>query len=224
MTIDAHTEPLPRLRRRRTGAGALPAPDERRRLRQTWQLSERQVAEAFGVTVTTVRSWESGRTSPNGRRGEAYSAFLRGLGQAEDARTARVPRTPTALVRARRSAGRAGRRHDTAARPHPHLHASPPSGAPVPPLPDTRRRPALPSGAPSQPVPTPVPVLIPSTSTPTPIPAPAPRGRVIGLAVGSPPDPVSPGRRRRWRRSATAAGVWTAVLYVLLTCPPPAPL
>ncbi|MFE0700896.1 helix-turn-helix domain-containing protein [Streptomyces sp. NPDC058872] len=91
MTIDAHLESPPLPRRRRADETPLPGCEERRRLRRTWNLSEAQVAAAFGVTVATVRSWESGRTSPNGRRREAYSAFLRGLAQAASARAARPP-------------------------------------------------------------------------------------------------------------------------------------
>ncbi|WP_141726987.1 helix-turn-helix transcriptional regulator, partial [Streptomyces niveus] len=51
----------------------LPPPKERRRLREAKAMTEKQVAEALGVTQTTVRSWETGRTSPQGRRREAYA-------------------------------------------------------------------------------------------------------------------------------------------------------
>ncbi|MGW4704086.1 helix-turn-helix domain-containing protein [Streptomyces sp. NPDC004285] len=61
--------------------GDLPEPGERRRLREQWGLSTRQVALAFGVTPATVRSWESGRSTPRGRRKEAYGRFLAGLAQ-----------------------------------------------------------------------------------------------------------------------------------------------
>ncbi|MFF2776044.1 helix-turn-helix domain-containing protein [Streptomyces sp. NPDC058052] len=59
----------------------LPEPGERRRLREQWGLSTRQVARAFGVTPATVRSWESGRSTPRGARREAYRRFLAGLAQ-----------------------------------------------------------------------------------------------------------------------------------------------
>ncbi|WP_308217880.1 helix-turn-helix transcriptional regulator [Streptomyces sp. MMS21 TC-5] len=62
----------------------LPEPGERRRLREQWGLSTRQVAMAFGVTPATVRSWEQGRTTPRGRRKEAYQRFLAGLAQHGD--------------------------------------------------------------------------------------------------------------------------------------------
>ncbi|MFB7100458.1 helix-turn-helix domain-containing protein [Streptomyces hydrogenans] len=59
----------------------LPDPGERRRLREQWGLSTRQVALAFGVTPATVRSWERGRSAPRGGRKEAYRRFLAGLAQ-----------------------------------------------------------------------------------------------------------------------------------------------
>ncbi|MFJ9548299.1 helix-turn-helix domain-containing protein [Streptomyces erythrochromogenes] len=62
-------------------AAGLPEPGERRRLREQWGLTTRQVAMAFGVTPATVRSWECGRTAPRGVRREAYRRFLAGLAQ-----------------------------------------------------------------------------------------------------------------------------------------------
>ncbi|MFJ5834686.1 helix-turn-helix domain-containing protein [Streptomyces sp. NPDC093089] len=59
----------------------LPAPSERRRLREQRGLSTRQVAAAFGVTPATVRSWEGGRSTPRGGRKEADRRFLAGLAQ-----------------------------------------------------------------------------------------------------------------------------------------------
>ncbi|MEV4948184.1 helix-turn-helix domain-containing protein [Streptomyces sp. NPDC053755] len=55
---------------------ALPPPKERRRLREALALSEDQLAEAMGVTRATVRSWETGRTEPRGRKREAYMKLL----------------------------------------------------------------------------------------------------------------------------------------------------
>ncbi|MFF5446053.1 helix-turn-helix domain-containing protein [Streptomyces sp. NPDC012888] len=63
---------------------ALPSPKERRRLREAAQLTLEQVAEAVGVTATTVRSWEAGRTEPRGRTREAYAELLAGLGRAAE--------------------------------------------------------------------------------------------------------------------------------------------
>ncbi|MFD9339796.1 helix-turn-helix domain-containing protein [Streptomyces sp. NPDC060028] len=54
----------------------LPTPKDRRRLREAADLTHEQIAEAVGVTATTVRSWESGRTDPRGRKREAYAELL----------------------------------------------------------------------------------------------------------------------------------------------------
>ncbi|MFE3792960.1 helix-turn-helix domain-containing protein [Streptomyces goshikiensis] len=59
----------------------LPAPGERRKLREGAHLTYEQVAAAVGVTGTTVRSWELGRTEPRGRKRESYAAFLAGLSE-----------------------------------------------------------------------------------------------------------------------------------------------
>jgi DNA-directed RNA polymerase specialized sigma24 family protein len=57
-------------------AHPLPSPKERRRLREAKSLSEEQVAAAMGVTRATVRSWETGRTTPRGRKREAYARLI----------------------------------------------------------------------------------------------------------------------------------------------------
>ncbi|WP_405678912.1 helix-turn-helix domain-containing protein [Streptomyces sp. NBC_00868] len=70
----------------------LPSPKERRRLREAADLTHGQVAAAVGVTVTTVRSWEAGRTDPRGRKRAAYAEFLAGLARPpEDAPEAEGP-------------------------------------------------------------------------------------------------------------------------------------
>ncbi|MER5950450.1 helix-turn-helix domain-containing protein [Streptomyces sp. NPDC001904] len=80
MTIElAARRPMPSHPRRSDGQAPLPAPGERSSLRRAWRLSEEQVAEAFGVTAATVRSWEAGRSAPRGQRRAAYAAFLSGL-------------------------------------------------------------------------------------------------------------------------------------------------
>lgn len=53
-----------------------PSPKERRRLREAKSLSEEQVAAAVGVTRATVRSWETGRTSPRGRKRVLYAKLI----------------------------------------------------------------------------------------------------------------------------------------------------
>ncbi|MFD3536539.1 helix-turn-helix domain-containing protein [Streptomyces sp. NPDC058664] len=57
-------------------SATLPTPKERRRLREALALSEEQVAEAMGVTKATVKSWETGRSAPRGRKREAYAKLL----------------------------------------------------------------------------------------------------------------------------------------------------
>ncbi|MFD8565763.1 helix-turn-helix domain-containing protein [Streptomyces sp. NPDC059639] len=80
MTIELITRhPMPSHPRRSDGLAPLPAPEERAGLRRAWRLTEAQVAEAFGVTAATVRSWEAGRSAPRGPRRAAYAAFLSGL-------------------------------------------------------------------------------------------------------------------------------------------------
>ncbi|MER7956958.1 helix-turn-helix domain-containing protein [Streptomyces sp. NPDC096030] len=197
MTINEQTETAPLPRRRRADVGPLPSPEERHRLRRMWRLSERQVAEAFGVTVATVRSWESGRTSPTGRRRQAYAAFLRGLAQALDAaaiaaRTARQPASPVGAPAADRGLG------DHAAMV---IHRPRVPG---------KRSPSAPSLSPSP---------APARTAVRPVRGPA----VTGSPVGAPADPVPTTRRRRWRLAAAAADVWTATLHLLLTSPPPHP-
>ncbi|WP_432004975.1 helix-turn-helix domain-containing protein [Streptomyces parvus] len=54
----------------------LPSPKERRRLREAKSLSEDEVAAAVGVTRATVRSWETGRTSPRGRKRALYARLI----------------------------------------------------------------------------------------------------------------------------------------------------
>ncbi|QWQ41628.1 helix-turn-helix domain-containing protein [Streptomyces sp. YPW6] len=54
----------------------LPSPKERRRLREAKSLSEEKVAAVVGVTRATVRSWETGRTNPRGRRRALYARLI----------------------------------------------------------------------------------------------------------------------------------------------------
>ncbi|MEU0142854.1 helix-turn-helix domain-containing protein, partial [Streptomyces albidoflavus] len=57
-------------------APTLPAPAERRRLREAASLSQAALAARMSVTSTTIHSWETGRTTPRGRALEAYATFL----------------------------------------------------------------------------------------------------------------------------------------------------
>ena len=60
-------------------ATPLPSPKERRRLRESGSLTQAQVAERVGVSRETVRSWETGRTTPRGHKREAYAKLLASL-------------------------------------------------------------------------------------------------------------------------------------------------
>ncbi|WP_320782058.1 helix-turn-helix domain-containing protein [Streptomyces sp. CRN 30] len=54
----------------------LPPPKARRRLREAASLTQAQLAARVGVTRETVRAWETGRTTPRGRKREAYAKQL----------------------------------------------------------------------------------------------------------------------------------------------------
>ncbi|MCX4628045.1 helix-turn-helix domain-containing protein [Streptomyces sp. NBC_01443] len=72
----------------------LPSPKERRRLREAAGLAYEDVATAVGVTVSTVRSWETGRTDPRGRKREAYAGFLTALHPPEAQKSASAESDP----------------------------------------------------------------------------------------------------------------------------------
>ncbi|MFF3468634.1 helix-turn-helix domain-containing protein [Streptomyces sp. NPDC002619] len=56
---------------------ALPSAEERRTLREELNLSRAQLAQALGVSPSTVGGWESGR-DPSGEVREKYAYFLKG--------------------------------------------------------------------------------------------------------------------------------------------------
>ncbi len=185
--------PMPSHPRRRDARAPLPHPRDRAHLRRAWHLTEGHVADAFGVTVATVRSWEAGRTSPTGLRRAAYSAFLSGLAQglmpereeseAEVATRTQAPHAPRRPTKHR--ASRSGRKE---------------------------RRPEVPSGPP--------PARKPSSRAVAAAGTAVLHGHIAmpkGIRPGCRPDPVSPSRRLRLR----AAAVWTACLHLLITSPPP---
>ncbi|MFF8935117.1 helix-turn-helix domain-containing protein [Streptomyces paradoxus] len=61
----------------------LPPPKERRRLREAASLTRAQLASRVGVTSETLRGWETGRSTPRGRKGEKYAKLLGSLGSLE---------------------------------------------------------------------------------------------------------------------------------------------
>ncbi|NEB16302.1 helix-turn-helix domain-containing protein [Streptomyces coelicoflavus] len=70
----------------RRPAPPLPPPKARRHLRETAALTQTQLASRVGVTPGTVRAWESGRTTPRGRKRDAYAKLLKTLADEETAR------------------------------------------------------------------------------------------------------------------------------------------
>ncbi|WP_435058876.1 helix-turn-helix domain-containing protein [Streptomyces sp. bgisy060] len=115
-------------------SAALPTPKERRRLREALALNEEQVAEAMGVTKATVKSWETGRSEPRGRKLEAYAKLL-GTSGAEDP----LPAAPPA-AEPRTQAPPPGRRAPE--RESPRERGRPSAGSP---LDDPSARPGHPS-------------------------------------------------------------------------------
>ncbi|MEV6424045.1 helix-turn-helix domain-containing protein [Streptomyces sp. NPDC051662] len=92
----------------RAGAPSLPTPEQRRRLRESKPMTEKQAAAAVGVTRSTLRSWETGRTTPRGRKGELYAKLLAGIAAElrEKAALEERARREAAKAAAQRSAAR----------------------------------------------------------------------------------------------------------------------
>ncbi|MFJ3959618.1 helix-turn-helix domain-containing protein [Streptomyces sp. NPDC090036] len=129
---------------------SLPAPKERRRLREAADLTHDEVAAAVGVTAATIRSWESGRTAPRGRKREAYTRFLADLA----ARPEPAGSSGTGEAEADAEAG-SGARAGAAKAPQADPPTDPPAEPPgTPGPPGTAEHPA------PVPVPTPVPVAL----------------------------------------------------------------
>ncbi|MEU0971332.1 helix-turn-helix transcriptional regulator [Streptomyces sp. NPDC005917] len=57
----------------------LPAPEERRAIRQAAGLSQGELAEAIGVTRQAVSHWEAGTRTPKGAFLERYVSAIRTL-------------------------------------------------------------------------------------------------------------------------------------------------
>ncbi|MFD0153162.1 sigma factor-like helix-turn-helix DNA-binding protein [Streptomyces sp. NPDC055721] len=120
----------------------LPTPKERRRLREALALSEEQVAEAMGVTKATVKAWETGRSSPRGRKRDAYAKLLNASEAAEATRASSgASGTPTSASGA--SGASAPSKPDPEPQPQPAPSPAPATAtAPIKPVP---REPVLPS-------------------------------------------------------------------------------
>ncbi|MFD3521024.1 helix-turn-helix domain-containing protein [Streptomyces sp. NPDC058653] len=125
----------------------LPSPKERRRLREARAMTEKELALALGITRKTLRSWESGRTAPEGPAGEAYARLLAAYAaELEDAGAEQPTEAPSPV-----------------AGWQPPDAPAPSAGPPPAPYPATRPAPA----------PTPPPAPAPATDAPSPATAPA---------------------------------------------------
>ncbi|MFE2594946.1 helix-turn-helix domain-containing protein [Streptomyces sp. NPDC059396] len=121
----------------------LPPPKERRRLRESRSMTEKQVATAVGVSRATIRSWEAGRTTPRGRKAEIYAKLLAALGaelREKEAQTERAARRAAM----ERSAARQRSTSTTAS-----SAASTSSAASATSAPQNRRRAGPPQASPS---------------------------------------------------------------------------
>ncbi|MFB7210227.1 helix-turn-helix domain-containing protein [Streptomyces sp. NPDC056255] len=167
-------------------ADPLPSPKERRRLREAKSLSEEQVAAAMGVTRATVRSWETGRTTPRGRKREAYARLINGgrpSPQATPPSARTKPGAPNTRPKAavRRAARPAAPK--TVARLSMPVTSTKPQSRPPTPVEATGST----DMAPTEPGTTPDP---PDTSV---MPEPAPAAETAGPAqAGTAPDGLSP--------------------------------
>ncbi|MFE1382778.1 sigma factor-like helix-turn-helix DNA-binding protein [Streptomyces sp. NPDC058740] len=130
-------------------AVSLPSPKERRRLREALSLSEEQVAEAMGVTRATVRSWETGRSAPRGRKREAYAKLLGVYEEPTAPRTEKPARPAPAATRPRAAAKGSARPPKAPSTPMNPTNPMSPTGTPSAPAshqerlkPATERTPA----------------------------------------------------------------------------------
>ncbi|MFD7034031.1 helix-turn-helix domain-containing protein [Streptomyces sp. NPDC059917] len=195
----------------------LPSPKERRRLREAAELTHDDVATAVGVTPSTVRSWETGRTAPRGRKREAYVKLLTGADAAEEGGGdgSRIPPTGAAgdpvhnsaagtpgaalrvagAVRAFAKAGGAARPAAAQTRPKAAAKraAKPPAGSP-----GHEARAAAPTGhrsphpAPAAPAHPPEPTAPAAAPAPAARPDPAPDAAPEPAAAAD-SDPAAPG-------------------------------
>ncbi|MFE9405459.1 helix-turn-helix domain-containing protein [Streptomyces sp. NPDC006530] len=174
----------------------LPTPKERRRLREAKDLSEAQVATTVGVTRATVRSWETGRTTPRGRKGQIYARFL-----ATIAAELAAAGDPDGRGEGERGDGRDGEQEPSRTPAPPRKQAANPAKPPAKPhAENTRPKPAASSatprssrpggrtakppgtaGAPAAPA---IPIA-PAASHDPPAPAPSPGPAPVPLTVGA---------------------------------------
>lgn len=166
---------------RTSSVPTLPSPKERRRLRESMAVTEKQVAVEVGVTRRTVRSWETGRTTPLGRKREAYARLLAGYAAELDEKK-----------RAR------GRRRSKDAEVAP---AKEPAAAPTP-------EPLAPEPAPAQvpePEPQPAPEPAPAPAPEVPAVEPSLKDVLPGEPSSAPSPPPAPSRKKPLNRRPVRA-------------------
>ena len=66
ITEEQFTRAIPASVRRRLMDGAFDTPDDIRALRVFVGLTQRELAQAMGISVHTLRNWEQGRRHPEG--------------------------------------------------------------------------------------------------------------------------------------------------------------
>ncbi|MEU9925176.1 helix-turn-helix transcriptional regulator [Streptomyces griseoluteus] len=76
----------------------LPAPGERKRLREAAGLSQAQIATALNARREAVGNWETGKTEPRPPKRAAYARLLEGLAARFPAPTADAPPAPAPAV------------------------------------------------------------------------------------------------------------------------------
>ncbi|MEV6326530.1 helix-turn-helix domain-containing protein [Streptomyces sp. NPDC051909] len=168
---------------------SLPSPKERRRLRESLSLSEDQVAEVLGVTRATVRAWETGRSSPRGRKREAYAKLLGVYEEPAAPRTEKPARPSPAATRPRPAAKGAARPPKSPAAPGPAPQkpaASKPAVRPVIRTAEVVEEPAEASEAVEAVEERLKPAAVPEAEAPVPAPEPVTPAPAPGPAVPGP--------------------------------------
>ncbi|MEV4333069.1 helix-turn-helix domain-containing protein [Streptomyces sp. NPDC049597] len=187
----------------------LPAPAERKRLREAAGVSQEQVARALKVRRETVTSWEAGRTEPRPPKRAAYARLLEGLAAQHPPR--RAPEAPPATDQSApghvaaldpaadtgAAPGAAGGRDRGTTPPPGRDPSASPAEAPAPrPAPDRTAPAAAAVPAPTPPEPEPGPAFAPPATgrtVPEPRPVRGPAGGRGGRLPGSAADGVHKG-------------------------------
>ncbi|WP_328943003.1 helix-turn-helix domain-containing protein [Streptomyces sp. NBC_00250] len=166
-------------------SATLPTPKERRRLREALALSEEQVAEAMGVTKATVKSWETGRSAPRGRKREAYAKLL-GTHEPDADGQPPVPTETQAQSPVRTQAQADAQAQQPQHQPQAQAHAQPQAQAG-----NVRPKAAAERAAEPPKAPAPSPAVSPGPAREGP-PNPQERLKPAGTAEAAPPVPARP--------------------------------